>query len=224
MTDLTQNKEAVVQAVAQACREAGRATDEVTVVAVTKYVDKRITQKLIDTGIRHLGENRVDKFLDKYQAFQGQDLVWHFIGSLQRRKVKDVINAIDYFHALDSLSLAKEIQKRAEKPIKCFVQVNISGEESKHGFSVAELKANLEELSQLDRLELVGLMTMAPLGASDMDLQSIFSQLRQLGQELKEKNIKNMPMTELSMGMSNDFPIAIREGATAVRIGSLFFD
>ena len=128
------NRDEVFQAVAQATEEAHRPQNSVKIIAVTKYVDSSIAKDLIKTGIEHIGENRVDQFLEKYEALADLDLTWHLIGSLQRRKVKDVINYVDYFHALDSVKLAAEIQKRANKPIKCFLQVNVSKEESKHGF------------------------------------------------------------------------------------------
>lgn len=221
---LTQQVQVVADQVAAACQEAGRSSDSVQVIAVTKYVDVETTQNLIDAGVRHLGENRVDKFLHKKATCQGQDLVWHFIGSLQRRKVKEVINHVDYFHALDSMSLAHEIQKRAVSPIKCFLQVNVSGEVSKHGFSPDELDQLVLELADLDKIEVVGLMTMAPFEASQEELAQIFSETRRLKEALQEKQIKNMPLTELSMGMSGDFSSAIQEGASFVRIGSLFFE
>ena len=145
------------------------------------------------------------------------------IGSLQRGKVKDVINLVDYFHALDSVKLAQEIQKRAEHPIKCFLQVNISGEESKHGFAPDELDDVLAEIAQLDKIEIVGLMTMAPFEASQEELQDIFSKTHQLQKQLEKKQLKNMPFSELSMGMSRDFEVAIANGATYVRIGTSFF-
>ena len=145
------------------------------------------------------------------------------IGSLQRRKVKDVINLVDYFHALDSVKLAQEIQKRAEHPIKCFLQVNISGEESKHGFAPDELDDVLAEIAQLDKIEIVGLMTMAPFEASQEELQDIFSKTHQLQKQLEKKQLKNMPFSELSMGMSRDFEVAIANGATYVRIATSFF-
>ena len=145
------------------------------------------------------------------------------IGSLQRRKVKEVINYVDYFHALDSMKLAQEIQKRASHPIKCFIQVNISGEESKHGFAPEELDALLPEMENLDNLQIVGLMTMAPFEASQDELQAIFAATHQLQKELQKKQLKNMPFTELSMGMSRDYDVAIANGATFVRIGTSFF-
>ena len=220
--NLVENADLVRQQVETARNKANR-QDQVNVIAVTKYVDVATTEALVKTGIQHIGENRVDKFLEKYQALKEHDLTWHLIGSLQRRKVKDVINLVDYFHALDSVKLAQEIQKRAEHPIKCFLQVNISGEESKHGFAPDELDDVLAEIAQLDKIEIVGLMTMAPFEASQEELQDIFSKTHQLQKQLEKKQLKNMPFSELSMGMSRDFEVAIANGATYVRIGTSFF-
>ena len=220
--NLVENADLVRQQVETARNKANR-QDQVNVIAVTKYGDVATTEALVKTGIQHIGENRVDKFLEKYQALKEYDLTWHLIGSLQRRKVKDVINLVDYFHALDSVKLAQEIQKRAEHPIKCFLQVNISGEESKHGFAPDELDDVLAEIAQLDKIEIVGLMTMAPFEASQEELQDIFSKTHQLQKQLEKKQLKNMPFSELSMGMSRDFEVAIANGATYVRIGTSFF-
>ena len=220
--NLVENADLVRQQVETARNKANR-QDQVNVIAVTKYVDVATTEALVKTGIQHIGENRVDKFLEKYQALKEYDLTWHLIGSLQRRKVKDVINLVDYFHALDSVKLAQEIQKRAEHPIKCFLQVNISGEESKHGFAPDELDDVLAEIAQLDKIEIVGLMTMAPFEASQEELQDIFSKTHQLQKQLEKKQLKNMPFSELSMGMSRDFEVAIANGAPYVRIGTSFF-
>lgn len=220
--NLVENADLVRQQVETARNKANR-QDQVNVIAVTKYVDVATTEALVKTGIQHIGENRVDKFLEKYQALKEYDLTWHLIGSLQRRKVKDVINLVDYFHALDSVKLAQEIQKRAEHPIKCFLQVNISGEESKHGFAPDELDDVLAEIAQLDKIEIVGLMTMAPFEASQEELQDIFSKTHQLQKQLEKKQLKNKPFSELSMGMSRDFEVAIANGATYVRIGTSFF-
>ncbi|MBT0925601.1 YggS family pyridoxal phosphate-dependent enzyme [Streptococcus parasanguinis] len=220
--NLVENADLVRQQVETARNKANR-QDQVNVIAVTKYVDVATTEALVKTGIQHIGENRVDKFLEKYQALKEYDLTWHLIGSLQRRKVKDVINLVDYFHALDSVKLAQEIQKRAEHLIKCFLQVNISGEESKHGFAPDELDDVLAEIAQLDKIEIVGLMTMAPFEASQEELQDIFSKTHQLQKQLEKKQLKNMPFSELSMGMSRDFEVAIANGATYVRIGTSFF-
>ena len=217
------NRDEVFQAVAQATEEAHRPQNSVKIIAVTKYVDSSIAKDLIKTGIEHIGENRVDQFLEKYEALADLDLTWHLIGSLQRRKVKDVINYVDYFHALDSVKLAAEIQKRANKPIKCFLQVNVSKEESKHGFMVEDIHQAIETIKNYDKIELVGLMTMAPLGADEDQLKDIFSKTHALQKELQQLGIANMPFTELSMGMSGDFKEAIANGSTFVRIGTAFF-
>lgn len=221
--NLKKNTELVFQQIADASQEANRALDAVSVIAVTKYVDVQTAEALLPLGVRHIGENRVDKFLEKYQALKDYPVTWHLIGTLQRRKVKEVIPFVDYFHALDSLKLAQEIQKRTDHVIKCFLQVNISGEESKHGFSKEELLELLPELAKLDQIEYVGLMTMAPFETDSDELKEIFKDTQALQAEIREKQIPNMPMTELSMGMSRDFKEAIQFGSTFVRIGTAFF-
>ena len=135
----------------------------------------------------------------------------------------DPFPQIDYFHALDSLSLAKEIQKRATKVIRCFVEVNITGEESKHGFRKEDVLPFIQELADLDKIQIVGLMTMAPFGASEEVLHATFRELKELQMTVNEKHLSFAPCTELSMGMSNDFPIAVEEGATFIRIGTALF-
>ena len=221
--NLKKNTELVFQQIADASQEVSRALDAVSVIAVTKYVDVQTAEALLPLGVRHIGENRVDKFLEKYQALKDYPVTWHLIGTLQRRKVKEVIPYVDYFHALDSLKLAQEIQKRTDHVVKCFLQVNISGEESKHGFSKEELLELLPELAKLDQIEYVGLMTMAPFEADSDELKEIFKDTQALQAEIREKQIPNMPMTELSMGMSRDFKEAIQFGSTFVRIGTAFF-
>ena len=221
--NLKKNTELVFQQIADASQKANRNLDAVSVIAVTKYVDVQTAEALLPLGIHHIGENRVDKFLEKYQALKDYPVTWHLIGTLQRRKVKEVIPFVDYFHALDSLKLAQEIQKRTDHVVKCFLQVNISGEESKHGFSKEELLELLPELAKLDQIEYVGLMTMAPFEADSDELKGIFKDTQALQAEIREKQIPNMPMTELSMGMSRDFKEAIQFGSTFVRIGTAFF-
>lgn len=132
--NVKENTELVFREVAEASLSAHRESGSVSVIAVTKYVDVPTAEALLPLGVHHIGENRVDKFLEKYEALKDRDVTWHLIGTLQRRKVKDIIQYVDYFHALDSVKLAGEIQKRSDRVIKCFLQVNISKEESKHGF------------------------------------------------------------------------------------------
>lgn len=221
--DLQKNKDQVFAEVANAIRTANRPENSVSIVAVTKYVDSSTAKELIKTGISHIGENRVDKFLEKYQELKDEGLTWHLIGTLQRRKVKDIINYVDYFHALDSVKLAEEINKRATHIVKCFLQVNVSGEESKHGFAIEEVEAALKSLENLERIKIVGIMTMAPIDASEDELKNIFQTTHNLQQKLQSKQIVNMPFSDISMGMSQDYALAIQHGSTFVRIGSSFF-
>ncbi|MCO0816865.1 YggS family pyridoxal phosphate-dependent enzyme [Lactococcus lactis] len=195
----------------------------VSVVAVTKSVDANLAREVFKNGVSHLAENRTELFLEKYEALKDLEITWHLIGNLQRRKVKQVINYVDYFHALDSLKLAQEINKRAEHTIKCFIELNISGEESKHGFSVNELMEILPKFSELENIEIVGLMTMAPFDATESECNDIFGRMKKLQVEISEMNLSRIPCTELSMGMSRDYEIAIKNGATFVRIGTEFF-
>ena len=142
---------------------------------------------------------------------------------MQRRKVKDVINEVDYFHALDSLKLADEIQKRAQKVVKCFVEVNVSGEESKHGLTLEETKDFILSLHAHDKIQVVGLMTMAPFDSTATEQHDIFKKLKQKQCEIEKLTLSYAPCHDLSMGMSNDFPIAVMEGATFVRVGTALF-
>jgi pyridoxal phosphate enzyme (YggS family) len=207
-----------------ACERAHRATDEVTLIAVTKSVDSDQAKELVECGVTHLAENRVDKLLGKkHDLASFSDIKWHLIGNLQRKKVKLIINEIDYFHALDSLSLAAEIQKRAHKVIPCFVEVNISGEASKHGFAEADVLPFIHQLAQLDKIQVVGLMTMAPFHADESELHATFKKLKDLQTTIMHEKLTYAPCQELSMGMSNDFTVAVEEGATFVRIGTALF-
>ncbi|WP_204190355.1 YggS family pyridoxal phosphate-dependent enzyme [Mammaliicoccus sciuri] len=189
------------------------------VIVVTKYVTIDRAKEAYEAGLKNFGENRIEGFLEKKKHLP-DDAIMHFIGSLQTRKVKDIINEIDYLHALDRLKLAKEIEKRAEHVVKCFVQVNVSGEESKHGMSPDDVIPFIKELKDFKHIEIVGLMTMAPLTEDKIKLRQYFNQLRLLKEKVQSLNLSYAPCTELSMGMSNDFNEAILEGASYVRIGT----
>ena len=157
--------------------------------------------------------------LEKYESI-GEKATWHFIGSLQTRKVKNVIDKVDYIHSLDRLSLAKEIDKRAEHRIKCFVQVNVAEEQSKHGLAVEDVIPFIQSLEAFANIQVVGLMTMAPHTDDEPALRSCFQGLKKLQSRIQELNLPYAPCTELSMGMSNDYAIAIEEGATFIRLGT----
>ncbi|HCM86648.1 MULTISPECIES: YggS family pyridoxal phosphate-dependent enzyme [Enterococcus] len=221
---IAENLHRIEQEIQESCALVSRNPEDITMVAVTKSVDSNAANELVELGVTDLAENRVDKLLEKKQSLsQNQQIKWHLIGNLQRRKVKLIINEIDYFHALDSLRLAQEIQKRAEHQINCFIEVNVSGEESKHGIQPKELPSFIEELEGLDKINVMGLMTMAPYEASQQEVRDIFSTLKRLQESMKKLNLQYAPCTELSMGMSQDFKTAIEEGATFVRIGTALF-
>lgn len=191
----------------------------INLIAVTKQVGVERTKEAVEAGIEHLGENRPEGFLKKFEAIR-DGAKWHFIGNLQTRKVKDIINHIDYVHSLDRLSLAKEIQKRADHVIDCFVQVNVSKEESKSGILPEETLDFIKTLEQYDKINIIGLMTMAPNVEDEEVLRKVFQDLKALQLDVAEKEWPHAPCTETSMGMSNDYLIAAQEGATFVRIGT----
>jgi PLP dependent protein len=205
--------------IVEACERVGRNPADIRIIAVTKYVSVERAKEAYIAGISDFGENRDEGFLQKYEAL-GSEPTWHFIGTLQSRKVKNIIDKIDYLHSLDRLSLAEEIQKRASKPVKCFVQVNVSGEKSKHGLSPHEVIPFIEKLKEFPNIVVVGLMTMAPFTDNEQQIRSCFRELKKLQEEIQALHIPYAPCTELSMGMSNDYIIAIEEGATFIRLGT----
>ncbi|MGE7880782.1 YggS family pyridoxal phosphate-dependent enzyme [Bacillus sp. NPDC094077] len=215
-----ENLATVNEAIKASCVRAGRSLQDIKLVAVTKTVGIEKTNEVIEAGIIDLGENRNEGFLQKYEHFVSK-VKWHFIGSLQTRKVKEIINQIDYLHSLDRLSLAKEIQKRADKKIKCFIQVKTSSEESKQGLAIEETVSFIQSLQEFDKIEVVGLMTMAPFTEEEEEVRRCFKDLRKLQIEVQELNLLHAPCKELSMGMSNDYTIAIEEGATYIRLGTI---
>ena len=216
--DLKENTNQVFQQVTKAITEAGCEDGSVSVIAVTKYVTDARVEQAIEVGVDAFAENRPQNYLERKQKYSDKE--WHLIGSLQTRKVRDVINHVDYFHALDRESLAKEIEKRAEHVINCFVQVNTSGEESKYGLTPEAALEFVKGLEKHQKIRVVGLMTMAPFLEDEATLRSCFRKLRELRDEIKGLCLEYAPCEFLSMGMSNDYEIAIEEGATHIRIGT----
>ena len=195
--------------------------ENVTLVAATKYVGPEDMEVLLENGVNNFGENRTDSFLAKYSVLQSKDAIWHFIGHLQRNKAAEVINKIDYLHSLDSLKLAKLIEQKREKPLKCFVEVSINLEETKNGVPYYDVESFIKELLNFKKIELVGLMMMAVKESNENSLNQQFAKLRILRDEIeKEFNIK---LPYLSMGMSDDYKEAIKEGATHIRLGRILF-
>lgn len=216
---VAENLAIINQKIHDSCKKVNRDPNEINIIAVTKYVSITRAIEANQAGLVHFGENYDDGLLRKYEKLH-DNVKWHFIGTLQSRKVKKIIDKVDYIHSLDRLSLAVEINKRANRKVNCFVQVNVSNEESKHGLKPEELVPFIEKLSDYPNIQVIGLMTMAP-NTDDYDLiRSCFKKLKNLQQDVQALSREYAPCTELSMGMSNDFEIAIEEGATYIRIGT----
>lgn len=209
----------IQQTIGQACQKSNRNIQDITIIGVTKYVTIERAKETIDAGVTNLGENRLDEFLEKYNAI-GQHADWHFIGTLQSRKVKDVVDKVVAIHSLDRMSLAKEINKRASKLMDCFVQVNVSGEATKHGLAPADLMPFIEKMRDFPNIHVIGLMTMAPYTDDEHVIRQTFKTLASLRDEVRDRQYAHAPCKYLSMGMSNDYRIAVEEGATHIRIGS----
>lgn len=194
----------------------------ITVVAATKYVDVDDMNELFRVGITNFGENRTDCFLRKYSLLNNRKITWHFIGHLQRNKALDVINKIDYLHSLDSLKLAKVIEDHCTHKLKCFIEVSINLEENKNGVPYYEVENFVKELQKFSKIELVGFMMMAVKASDEESLDSQFKKLTELRNEIEKK--LNIKIPYLSMGMSDDYKSAIKEGATHIRLGRILFN
>ena len=194
----------------------------ITLVAATKYGDADDLRELFSNGVTNFGENRVDVFLNKYEALKDLDISWHFIGHLQRNKAHLVLDKIDYLHSLDSLELAKTINKYRLSPLNCFVEVSINLEENKNGVPYYEVKDFIKECLTYPNIKIVGLMMMAVAHSSEESLHNQFRKLKELQLEIQKEF--NIELPYLSMGMSDDYKVAISEGATHIRLGRVLFD
>jgi pyridoxal phosphate enzyme (YggS family) len=204
---------------AAAAESVGRDPERITLIAVTKSAGVEEMRALRDLGIRHFGENRVDIARTKQEVLADTELVWHMIGNVQRRKTRDVLEVFSRIDALDRLALAESLQARcaeADRHAVVLVEVNISGEEQKLGVAPGNLSTLLDAVAQLDRIRVRGLMTMAPYGAPTAEISGIFRELATLAAEYE--------LADVSMGMSDDFELAIAAGATEIRVGSALFE
>ncbi len=222
---LKDNFETVEKNVANACARAGRDRSEVTLIAVSKTKPVEMLREVYDAGARDFGENKVQEICEKYDKLPS-DIKWHMIGHLQRNKVKQVIDKVTLIHSVDSYRLAQEISVQAQKKglsIPILIEVNIAGEESKFGISTDDTIQLVEEIAALPNLKIQGLMTIAPYVVDPEENRLYFRQIKQLSVDIKNKNIDNVSMDILSMGMTGDYEVAIEEGATMVRVGTGIF-
>lgn len=222
---ISQNYEDIKKRVKEACIRCGRNPDEVTIMAVTKTVPFDKINEAIDLGITTLGENRVQELLSKYDNVK-EGCTWHIIGSLQTNKVKYIADKVSMIHSVDSVKLAAEIDRQCKKINKIMdilIEVNVSGEESKHGISPLEVEDFIGELKSFDNICISGFMTMAPFGAPTEEIRGIFANLYKMYVDISQKKYDNINMRYLSMGMSSDFETAVEEGANIIRIGTSLF-
>jgi pyridoxal phosphate enzyme (YggS family) len=226
---IAQNLQTVLDRMARAARRAGRAPEDVRLVAVTKFHPPEEIRPLIAAGQTALGENRVQDLVEKMDVFDREALPldWHLIGHLQTNKARKVVGRVALIHGVDSLHLAEAIQQAAESAdttVEILLQVNISGEESKFGLEPETLDAVARGLAPLDRVRCCGLMTMAPFEMEPEETRPVFRGLREAMERLRERGYAHLDLRHLSMGMTNDFEVAIEEGATLVRVGTALFE
>ena len=209
----------------QACSRANRNRDEVTLVVVTKNQPSTLILETYDAGVRHFGENRAQEFMTKCDILP-QDVTWHMIGHLQRNKVKDIVGKVRLIHSVDSLRLAKAIEKECLKrnlTADILVEVNVAEEESKFGIRVDEVELFVKQLSEFKYVQVKGLMTIAPFVDNPETNREVFARLKKLSVDIEGQNIDNVTMGVLSMGMTNDYHVAIEEGSTMIRVGTAVF-
>ena len=219
---VAENYRHVLKKVEEACARSGRDPKDVTLIAVSKT---KPVEMIEEAGARVFGENKVQELCDKYEQLP-KDLHWHLIGHLQRNKVKYIVDKAELIHSVDSLKLAEEISKEALKKnveVNILIEVNVAEEESKFGVSVEETPVLVEEIAKLPGIHIQGLMTIAPYTTDPEENRPVFRTLKKLAVDIKKKNIDNVCMDVLSMGMTGDYQVAVEEGATMIRVGTGIF-
>ena len=222
---ITENLEQVRKNIDEACRMAGRDPKEVTLIAVSKTKPVTMLKEAYDAGARCFGVNKVQEIMDKHPQLP-EDIQWHMIGHLQRNKVKYIVDKVSMIHSVDSLRLAQTIEQEAAKHNVCvpvLLEVNVAQEESKFGLKMDEVLPLIETIADFPHIKVQGLMTIAPYVENAEDNRDFFRQLKKLSVDIEAKNINNVSMSVLSMGMTGDYQVAVQEGATMVRVGTGIF-
>lgn len=221
-----ENVKTIRSRVASACRRAGRSPEDVTLIAVAKTFSAEMVREAVRAGVTDIGENYVQELLPKREALAGEPIRWHFIGHLQSNKVRALVPFVEMIHAVDRLSLAEEINRRAAavgRVLELLVEVNTTGEQSKFGVRPEQTAALVRSLAGFDHLRIAGLMTIGPFLPDPEGSRPMFRTLRLLREEIASSGQANATMHHLSMGMTGDFEVAIEEGATLLRIGTAIF-
>lgn len=225
MGTIKNNLEKINERIKKAALKANRNPREIKLVAVTKTATIEQIKEAISAGVKIIGENKVLEAKEKYQILNA-DIEWHLVGHLQTNKTKYAIEIFDCIHSVDSIKLAREIDRRSLQfgvITNVLVEVNVSGEETKYGINPEKVEPFLREISEFPRIKVGGFMTIAPIAEDKEEVRPYFRKLRELSEEIKGKSIKNVTMEYLSMGMTDDFEVAIEEGANMVRIGRGIF-
>jgi pyridoxal phosphate enzyme (YggS family) len=225
MSEIAENLARVRERIEAAARRSGRDPESVRLVAVSKTVDAERVRQAVEAGAKILGENYVQEAQKKIEVL-GHEVVWHFIGHLQTNKAKVAAGLFDFIHSVDSQNLAQELGRRAKlrgKVLPVLLEINLAGEVTKFGAPEREILLLAEKLSEMEGIEVKGLMTMPPFFEDPEASRPYFVELRKLGERLAKEKIPRISMEELSMGMSNDFEVAVEEGATLVRVGTAIF-
>ena len=215
----------VERLVCEACRRAGRSRDEVTLIAVSKTKPVEMLEEVYGAGTRYFGENKVQELVDKYEVMP-KDIHWQMIGHLQRNKVKYIIDKAELIHSVDSIRLAETIDREAEKKgivANVLLEVNMAREETKFGLMPEEVPDFVRQIAGFQHIKVQGLMTIAPFVSDPEENRKYFANLRKLSVDIGKEKVDNVNMSILSMGMTNDFEIAIEEGATMIRVGTAIF-
>ncbi len=223
---IIENIDSILKKIDSTCKKTGRNPKDITVIAVSKTVDSMRAKEAVEAGIINLGENRVQELIKKYDELNCTDVKWHMIGHLQKNKVKYIIDKTVLIHSLESIDLAEEINKRAVKNnliANVLIELNIGEEASKFGINEENVYDFIKEMEQFENIKVLGLMTVAPFCEDPEDVRWVFKKMKNIYEKISTLNLKNTEMKYLSMGMTNDFEIAIEEGSNIIRIGTAIF-
>lgn len=222
---IKENLEEVREKIRQACQRSGRREEDVTLISVSKTKPVEMLREAYEAGSRDFGENRVQEIMEKYGQMP-ENVRWHMIGHLQKNKVRQVIDKAVLIHSVDTVELAEQIEKDAAKrdlTVDILLEVNVAEEESKFGFRTEEVEAAVMKIKEFPHVHIKGLMTIAPFVSNSEDNREVFKKLYQLYVDIRSKNIDNVNMSVLSMGMTGDYEVAVEEGATMIRVGTGIF-
>lgn len=223
---IRENIDGVLKRIDSTCKKTGRNPKDITVIAVSKTVDSERAKEAVEAGIMNLGENRVQELVKKHEELDGINVKWHMIGHLQKNKVKYIIDKTVLIHSVESLELAEEINKRAIKndlTANVLIELNIGEEDSKFGINEESVYDFVTNINKFENLRVLGLMTVAPFCENPEDVRWVFKKMKNIFDKVSTMDLKNVQMKYLSMGMTNDFEIAIEEGSNIIRIGTAIF-